>query len=120
MKIENDGQMGECLLAVGDYLAEYGGGEDTLGGILRAEIIKVICVAKEFSRQLAAERPAEAQPLTAEGIEANVRALMAEQQKHLAKVLTDVKIAVKKVGMPMPAGIESRPKTRKRKVSKRR
>lgn len=122
MKIENDGQIGECLLAIGDYLDRMDRGEGepiaTLGRLLRDRLVEVFVLAREFSRQRAEEQSAGAQPLTAEGVEANVRKLMAEQQSQLAEMLEGVKGAMEKVGMPMPkpAKVRARPKLRKRKA----
>ena len=90
-----------------------------LTDVLLGQLLAASCTAKEVARQRADPQLQEAAPLTAQGIEDNVRALMVEQREHLAKVLEGVKSAVEKVGMPMPAGIQPGRKPRKRRVSKR-
>ena len=113
MKIENDGQMGECLVALALYQQESME-SGPLTDLLLSQLLAALCTAKEVALQRAGSQPQDAKPLTAEGIEESVRTLIAKQQKHFDKVLGDVKDVMGKVGIPAPK------RATKRKALKRR
>jgi len=119
MRIENDGQMRECLTALVRYQQESMEG-GPLTDLFLSQLLAALCTAKEVACQRAEGQP-QAEPFTAESVEAKVRALMDEQQEHFDKVLEDVKSAMGKVGIPTPkrATARGRPAPRKRKASKR-